>query len=159
MHWKVWSGNGNCRKGAAAGSLRPGISLRRAPPRRSRWRRRRRRALRRSCRSCFKILQKALKEVVVASHMVSPPAIPGSGKDGARTWVHNDFRCSEFKTQLNSGADGVREVVRSMLQKVLEEELGMGTFVAQREWLAEVNACWPAPLKSCSEDWKMHSSE
>ena len=98
-------------------------------------------------RLCFKGSEKALKEVVIASHMVSPPTIPGSGKDGTRTWVHNDFRRSEFKTQLNSGADVVREVLRSMLQKVLEEELGMGTFVVQREWLAEVNACWPAPLK------------
>ena len=97
--------------------------------------------------------------MVIASHMVSPPTIPGSGKDGARTWVYNDFRCSEFKTQLDSGADVVRKVVRSMLQKVLEEELGMGTFVAQREWLVEVNACSSALLKSCSEDRKMHSSE
>ena len=91
--------------------------------------------------------------------MVSPPTIPGSGKDGARTWVHNDFRCSEFKTQLNSGADGVREVVRSMLQKVLEEELGMDTVVVQREWVATINACWRALLRSRFEDWKRHSFE
>ena len=91
--------------------------------------------------------------------MVSPPTIPGSGKKGIRIRMYSDSMRSEFKVERDSGADAFREVVRSTLQKILEEELGMCTFVAQRERLAEVKACWPAPPKSCYEDWKMHSSE
>ena len=97
--------------------------------------------------------------MVVASQMVSPPTIPGSGKEDARTWVHSDFRHLEFKALRDSGADAVREVVRSTLQKILEEEFGMGTFVAQRKWLAEVKTRRRDSLKRHSEVRDEHGSE
>ncbi len=55
--------------------------------------------------------------------------------------MHSDSTRAEFKAQLDSVADAVRELVRSAPQEILEEDFGMDNFVAKLEWLAEVNAC------------------
>ena len=73
--------------------------------------------------------------------------------------MHSYSRRSEFKVKLDSGADAVHEFVRSTPQEILEEEFGMDTFVAQREWLVEVNACRYALLKGHSEVRKEYGSE
>lgn len=91
--------------------------------------------------------------------MGSPPTIPGSAKKGTMTWMHSDSTRAEFRAQLDSVADAVRELVRSAPQEILEEDFGMDNFVAKREWLAEVNACWHSLLKGHSEIREEHGSE
>ena len=56
------------------------------------------------------------------------------------TGMHNGSKLAEFKSELGSGGDAVRDLVRSMLQEILEEET--------TEALARFAADWAKALES-----------